>query len=62
MIAIHLRQGIGVDIEYNQTICYMAETGDKRDVMLAFQGVIIMLPFVKIHIGEFTEVFEMVMK
>lgn len=62
MIHVHLRQGIGVDIEYNQTICYMAETGDGRDVMLTFQGVIILLPFVKIHIGDFTEVFEMVQK
>lgn len=62
MIYIHLRQGIGVDIEYDQTICYMAETGDGRDVLLTFQGIIIMLPFVKIHIGDFTEVFEMVQK
>ena len=62
MIHIDLRQGIGLDIEYNQTICYMAETGDGRDVLLTFEGVIILLPFVKIHIGDFTEVLEMVQK
>jgi len=62
MIHIDLRQGIGLDIEYNQNICYMAETGDGRDVMLTFEGVIILLPFVKLHIGDFTEIFEMVQK
>ena len=62
MIHIDLRQGIGLDIEYNQTICYMAETGDGRDVMLTFEGVIILLPFVKVHIGDFTEILEVVQK
>ena len=62
MIHIDLRQGIGLDIEYNQNICYMAETGDGRNVMLAFQGIVILLPFVKIHLGDFTEIFEMVQK
>jgi len=62
MIHIDLRQGIGLDIEYNQNICYMAETGDGRDVLLTFEGVIILLPFVKLHIGDFTEIFEMVQK
>lgn len=62
MINIHLRQGIGIDVEYNQTICYKAETGRGRDVMLTFEGIIILLPFVKIHLGDFTEIFEMVEK
>lgn len=62
MIHIDLRQGIGLDIEYNQTICYMAETGDGRDVLLTFEGIIILLPFVKVHIGDFTEILEVVQK
>ena len=62
MIHVNLRQGVGLDIEYNQNICYMAKTGDGRDVMLTFEGVIILLPFVKLHIGDFTEIFEMVQK
>lgn len=62
MIHVNLRQGVGLDIEYNQNICYMAKTGDGRDVMLAFQGIVILLPFVKIHLGDFTEIFEMVQK
>lgn len=62
MIHVNLRQGIGLDIEYNQNICYMAETGDGRNVMLTFQGIVILLPFVKIHLGDFTEIFEMVQK
>ena len=62
MIHIHMRQGIGIDIEYNNTICHMAETGDGRNVMLTFEGIIILLPFVTVHIGDFTEIFEMVQK
>lgn len=62
MIHVHLRQGIGLDIEYNNTICHMEKTGDGRNVMLTFEGIIILLPFVKIYIGDFTEIFEMVQK
>ena len=62
MIHIDLRQGIGLDIEYNQNICYMAETRGGRNVMLTFKGILILLPFVKIHLGDFTEIFEMVQK
>lgn len=62
MIHIDLRQGIGLDIEYNQTICHMAETGDGRDVLLTFEGIIILLPFVKVHIGDFTEILEVMQK
>lgn len=62
MIYIALRQGIGFDIELNDEVCYMAETNENKDVMLAFEGAIILLPFIKVHIGTFTEVFEMVAK
>lgn len=59
MILVGLRQGIGFDIEFNEEICYMAEAEDERDVLLAFQGAIVLLPFIKIHFGDFIEVLEL---
>lgn len=59
MILIGLRQGIGFDIEFNDEICYMAETEDDRDVLITFEGAILLLPFIKIHFGNFTEVLEL---
>jgi hypothetical protein len=52
MIVINLRQGIGFDIEYNEDICHIADTNEVTDGLFAFIGIIILLPFIKIYIGE----------
>jgi hypothetical protein len=52
MILIELRQGIGLDIEFNQDICHIASTDEIEDGLFAFIGIIILLPFVKIYIGD----------
>ena len=52
MILIELRQGIGLDIEFNQDICHIADTDEIENGLFAFIGIIILLPFVKIYIGD----------
>jgi len=52
MILVEARQGLGLDIEYNESICYVADTDEIEDGLFAFVGIIILLPFIKIHIGE----------
>jgi hypothetical protein len=52
MIVINLRQGIGFDIEYNDDICHIADTNEVTNGLFAFIGIIILLPFIKIYIGE----------
>lgn len=52
MILIELRQGIGLDIEFNQDICHIASTDEIEDGLFAFIGIIILLPFIKIYIGD----------
>jgi hypothetical protein len=52
MIIIELRQGFGLDIEYNEDICHIADTDEVTDGLFAFVGIIILLPFIKIYIGE----------
>lgn len=59
MIVIKMRQGIGIDLEYNEDICHVVDTGEEHDTMYAFQGAIIMIPFVKIYIGDFQELGHM---
>ena len=56
MILVELRQGFGLDIEFNDSICYVADTDEVEDGLFAFVGVIILLPFVKIHIGEINHI------
>jgi hypothetical protein len=52
MILIELRQGFGLDIEFNNDICHIADTDDVTDGLFAFIGIIILLPFIKIYIGD----------
>jgi len=56
MMLVELRQGFGLDIEFNDSICYVADTDEVEDGLFAFVGIIIMLPFVKIHIGEMNHI------
>lgn len=52
MILLELRQGIGLDIEFNQDICHIADTDEIENGLFAFIGIIILLPFIKIYIGD----------
>ena len=52
MILIELRQGFGLDIEYNEDICHIADTDEIENGLFAYEGIIILLPFIKIYIGE----------
>jgi hypothetical protein len=56
MILIEARQGFGLDIEFNDSICYVADTDEFEDGLFAFVGIIILLPFIKIHIGEMNHI------
>jgi hypothetical protein len=52
MILFNLRQGIGLDIEYNEDIQHTISDGD-NDWDVAFAGIIIKVPFLSIYIGDF---------
>lgn len=52
MIVINLRQGIGIDIEFNEDICHIAHTDETEYGLFSFSGVIVLLPFLKIYIGD----------
>lgn len=52
MVLIELRQGIGLDIEFNQDICHIADTDEIESGLFAFIGIIVLLPFIKIYIGD----------
>lgn len=56
MILIRLRQGIGFDIEYNDDICHRVDNPEAgKEEVWAFAGIMILLPFIKIYIGDFFE-------
>lgn len=52
MIMFKFRQGIGLDIEYNEDICHIVTNGTDENVV-AFCGVLIKLPFITMYIGDF---------
>ena len=59
-IKISLRSGIGFDIEYNEDICYIASFDDDDDIRLyAYEGIIIGLPFIKLHLGQMVFIGDM---
>jgi hypothetical protein len=57
-IMITFRQGIGLDIEYNNENCYRTDYYDdngnvtKHDQILCYTGIIIKIPFFTIFIGD----------
>jgi hypothetical protein len=55
MILFNLRQGIGLDIEYNEDIQHTISDGEK-DYNVAFAGIIIKIPFLSIYIGDFFDI------
>ncbi len=60
MLVINLRQGFGFDIEYNEDICHIVDTGDKHDTLHSYSGIILLLPFLKIYFGEFSQIGELI--
>ncbi len=52
MILIELRQGFGLDIEFNNDICHIATTDEIEEGLFSFIGIILLLPFIKIYIGD----------
>lgn len=55
MILIRLRQGIGLDIEYNDDICHRLANEDGSETLVMFMGILLKIPFFTIYIGEFLE-------
>jgi len=60
MFIINFRQGFGFDIEYNEDICHIVDTGEKHDTLHAYNGIILLLPFLKIYFGNFDQIGELV--
>jgi hypothetical protein len=60
MLIINFRQGIGFDIEYNEDICHIVDTGERHDTLHAYSGIIILLPFIKIYFGQFDQIGELI--
>ena len=52
MVLMEIRQGFGLDIEFNDDICHIANTDEIENGLFAFIGIIILLPFIKIYIGD----------
>lgn len=55
MVVIKTRLGIGLDIEHNEDILHIVEH-EEGQLLAAFMGLIIKLPFFSIYIGDFAEV------
>ena len=60
MIVVELRQGIGLDIEFNDTICHIIDDGGANDKLFSYSGILLKLPFLSIYIGEFEEIGELI--
>lgn len=56
--AIRSRLGIGLDIQHNEDICYRVHYEDGSEGLVAYQGIIILIPFFTIYIGEFIQLEE----
>ena len=57
MVIMKTRLGIGCDIEHNEDILHIVETRDgEEQALVAFQGLIVKLPFLSIYVGDFAEV------
>jgi hypothetical protein len=53
MFVVKLRQGIGLDVEYNEDICHIIQDDNGNEDFVAFQGALIKIPFFTIYIGDF---------
>jgi hypothetical protein len=55
MILVRFRQGIGLDIEYNDDICHRVAIDEDIESLIMFMGILLKIPFFTIYIGEFIE-------
>lgn len=55
MLLINMRLGIGFDIEATEDVCYLLEAEDGGTYVTGFEGLTILLPFMRILYGEFHE-------
>lgn len=57
IISLYLsfRQGIGIDIEYNEEIRHTMIFDNGEEETVAFVGIIIKLPLFQIYIGDYYE-------
>lgn len=52
MFLFRPRQGIGLDIEYNDDVIHRVVYGDDTEEYMGFVGIIIKLPLCQIYIGD----------
>lgn len=55
MLLVRFRQGIGLDIEYNEDICHILTDENDKEFLAAYIGIIIKIPFFTIYLGDFYE-------
>lgn len=55
MFLFRPRQGIGLDIEYNEDVIHRVVYGDDTEEYLGFVGIIIKLPLCQIYLGDMFE-------
>lgn len=55
MFMFRLRQGIGLDIEYNEDIIHKVAFEDGSTDFYGFNGIIIKLPLCQIYFGDMGE-------
>lgn len=55
MFLFRPRQGIGLDIEYNEDVIHRVVYADDTEEYLGFVGIIIKLPLCQIYLGDFME-------
>jgi len=58
MVLVKFRHGLGFDFEANDQICYRVHYQDGTDDVMCFDGTIIRLPLLTIHIGDFIPIGE----
>ncbi len=54
MIVVELRQGIGLDIEFNDTICHIIDDGGPQDKLFSYSGILLKLPFLSNSTSTYT--------
>jgi hypothetical protein len=55
MFLFRPRQGIGLDIEYNEDVIHRVVYADDTEEYWGFVGIIIKLPLCQIYLGDFME-------
>lgn len=55
MFLVNMRLGIGFDIEATEDVCYILTTDEDETYVAGFEGLTILLPFIRILYGSFHE-------